>query len=40
MADRETLTRILELGRWAPSGDNTQPWRFEIVDDERKDGAA
>ena len=35
MADRETLTRILELGRWAPSGDNTQPWRFEIVDDER-----
>src|SRR5258706_10057254 len=21
---------ILELGRWAPSGDNTQPWRFEI----------
>lgn len=35
MADRETLMRILELGRWAPSGDNTQPWRFEIVDDER-----
>lgn len=32
MADRETLMRILELGRWAPSGDNTQPWRFEIVD--------
>ncbi len=22
--------RILELGRWAPSGDNTQPWRFEL----------
>jgi hypothetical protein len=21
---------ILELARWAPSGDNTQPWRFEI----------
>lgn len=21
---------ILDLGRWAPSGDNTQPWRFEI----------
>jgi hypothetical protein len=30
---RETLTRILDLARWAPSGDNTQPWRFEIVDD-------
>ena len=29
----ETLTRIIDLARWAPSGDNTQPWRFEIVDD-------
>lgn len=27
----ETLTQILDLARWAPSGDNTQPWRFEIV---------
>src|SRR5207302_774981 len=24
------LRRILELARWAPSGDNSQPWRFEI----------
>ena len=30
---RDTLTNILELARWAPSGDNTQPWRFEIVDE-------
>ncbi len=30
---RDTLTRILDLARWAPSGDNTQPWRFEVVDD-------
>ena len=30
---RDTLTQILDLARWAPSGDNTQPWRFEIVDD-------
>ena len=30
---RDTLTQILELARWAPSGDNTQPWRFEVVDD-------
>lgn len=30
---RDTLTHILDLARWAPSGDNTQPWRFEIVDD-------
>jgi len=27
------VERILDLGRWAPSGDNDQPWRFEIVDD-------
>lgn len=25
------LWRILDRARWAPSGDNTQPWRFEIV---------
>lgn len=30
---RNTLTAVLELARWAPSGDNTQPWRFEIVND-------
>ncbi len=28
---RLALQRILELARWAPSGDNTQPWRFEIT---------
>jgi hypothetical protein len=22
--------QILDLARWAPSGDNTQPWRFEV----------
>jgi len=27
------VERILDLARWAPSGDNTQPWRFEIVSD-------
>jgi hypothetical protein len=27
-----TIEKILDLGRWAPSGDNTQNWRFEIVD--------
>jgi hypothetical protein len=26
----ETVASIAELARWAPSGDNTQPWRFEI----------
>jgi hypothetical protein len=29
------LGRILGLARWAPSGDNTQPWRFEIIDAQR-----
>ena len=27
------IEQILDLARWAPSGDNTQPWRFEIIDD-------
>ena len=26
---------IMELARWAPSGDNTQVWRFEFLDDAR-----
>ncbi|MCM8612266.1 molybdopterin biosynthesis protein MoeY [Accumulibacter sp.] len=25
------LADILDFARWAPSGDNTQPWRFELV---------
>ena len=33
--NRETLCQILDLARWAPSGDNTQPWRFELAGDER-----
>jgi nitroreductase len=27
------IADILDLARWAPSGDNTQPWRFEVIDD-------
>jgi nitroreductase len=33
MADHRPIISILDLARWAPSGDNTQPWSFEIVDD-------
>ncbi len=33
MADFELLTRIVDRARWAPSGDNTQPWRFEFLGD-------
>ena len=25
------IERILDRARWAPSGDNNQPWRFEIT---------
>ena len=32
--DEERLLRILDAARWAPSGDNTQPWRFEILSPE------
>lgn len=28
----DELRAILDLARWAPSGDNTQPWRFEPLD--------
>ena len=31
---RDILLQILDLARWAPSGDNTQPWRFELIGDE------
>ena len=27
----DPLGRVLDLARWAPSGDNTQPWRFEVL---------
>lgn len=30
-----SITQILDMARWAPSGDNTQPWRFEVVDAHR-----
>ena len=29
------VEQILDLARWAPSGDNTQPWRFEVLSDSR-----
>ena len=31
---RDVLLRILDRARWAPSGDNTQPWRFQIIADD------
>jgi len=26
-----TVEQVLDRARWAPSGDNTQPWRFELL---------
>lgn len=33
---REQIEAILEAGRFAPSGKNTQPWRFVVVESEAK----
>jgi hypothetical protein len=33
-APQSEIERILDAARWAPSGDNIQPWRFEIIDDD------
>lgn len=33
---RETIERILETARWAPSGNNAQPWRFIVVTEKAK----
>ena len=27
------IERVLDAGRWTPSADNTQPWRFVVLDD-------
>lgn len=35
---REQVEAILEAGRWAPSGKNTQPWRFVVVESPGKRG--
>src|SRR5919199_6537681 len=32
----QQLDTILEAGRWAPSGANTQPWEFVVTRDRKK----
>lgn len=32
----EKLDAVLDAGRWAPSGKNTQPWRFVVVESAAK----
>ncbi len=35
------IEKVLEAGRWAPSGMNNQPWRFLVIKDRaKKDGLA
>ncbi len=31
----ETLIRVLDAARWAPSAHNSQPWRFIVITDEK-----
>jgi len=31
--DDKTIDRIIEIGTWAPSGLNNQPWRFVVIRD-------
>jgi molybdopterin/thiamine biosynthesis adenylyltransferase len=33
--DSADVRHILDIARWAPSGDNEQPWRFEILANDR-----
>ena len=33
----QAIDRILDAAHWAPSGDNAQPWHFEVHDDNRFD---
>lgn len=38
---QEFIDKVLEAGRWAPSGLNNQPWRLMVIQDEfLKDGLA
>jgi molybdopterin/thiamine biosynthesis adenylyltransferase/nitroreductase len=31
-ASATPIEKVLDMARWAPSGDNTQVWRFELID--------
>lgn len=37
---KSIIREILEAGRWAPSGLNNQPWRFMVLEKEKKDALA
>ncbi|MCM8801607.1 MAG: nitroreductase family protein, partial [Candidatus Omnitrophica bacterium] len=31
MPEEKIIKKVLEAGRWAPSGLNNQPWRFMVI---------
>ncbi len=33
MVDENTIKKVIEMGTWAPSGLNNQPWKFIIIKD-------
>ena len=37
---KEVIEQILEAGQWAPSGLNNQPWRFMVLEKEKKNDLA
>ena len=32
----EDVMKVLDAARWAPSGDNSQPWEFVVIRDPEK----
>lgn len=34
---QSVIKKVLEAGRWAPSGLNNQPWRFMVLEKDKKD---
>ena len=34
--EREKIMKIMEAVRWAPSAQNSQPWEFLIIDDQKR----
>ena len=33
--DDDTIDTIIEMGTWAPSGLNNQPWKFVVIKERR-----
>lgn len=33
--DRDTILKLIGAAGWAPSGHNSQPWEFVVIDDKK-----